>query len=108
MKKLNLANLQVESFTTSESAALRGTVAGYSGDTFCGTDYGQASCNDWACQVSYHGSTCETGTGPAPTALYTCDQDTCIKGATNCGTCAQASCIPGTGCGGTTDGIWQC
>ena len=110
MKKLNLTDLQIESFATSQSPPARGTVAGYAtDDTFCGTDYGQASCNDWACQNTYHDPGCDTGTGPAPTVLYSCgNQDTCVKGATHCGTCNEPSCIPGTGCGGTTDGIWQC
>ncbi len=99
MKKLNLANLQVESFTTSSNPALRGTVVAHS-------DTGDPA----ACQPTYHDPECDTGTGPAPTFGFTCgQQDTCVKGGgSQCGTCDQPSCIPGTGCGGTTDGVWQC
>lgn len=106
MKKLQIEELAVESFVTSNELAVRGTVAGNQDDTnsvytacrTCGTDCTKASC-DPSCDANcmdrtYNGVTCNV---------------TCVMGATDCGTCfPAASCDNGYGCSGTSFDAQPC
>lgn len=113
MKKLRLEELAVDSFITSSGGSAGGTVRGMSGDNCwtntnsvysacptCGS--GGATCTDETADAD-----CTTGGGGTRWGM-SCDM-TCIKGQTDCGTCAPAaSCDLQYGCSGTSFDLQPC
>lgn len=116
MKKLRLEELAVESFVTSPRAAVRGTVVAYTGNIELGcynTTSGEysafATCGSGGagCTDNTAHADCTVDDGGTRHGI-TCDV-TCIKGATDCGTCAPAaSCDLQYGCSGTSFDMQAC
>jgi hypothetical protein len=110
MKKLNVEDLVVDSFATSETLGMRGTIAAHqvsnasACNTYCMTEAYRASCPGGECTDP------ETGGGGTERtrAGVTCNV-TCLKGVTDCGTCYPgASCDGGYGCQGTSMDMMPC
>lgn len=97
--KLDLDDLQVESFhTTPGSARLDGgTVQGYTGEQCIPTVEGPtcSTCQGWTCDPSCNG-TCG-GASCDPTSCSTCGGATCDS-TCNCATCPGDVCDTSFGC----------
>ncbi|HEX6039290.1 pinensin family lanthipeptide [Longimicrobium sp.] len=116
MKKLSLDDLTVDSFVTSSHSVVRGTVIAFTGieklgcnNTTSGEYSAFATCGSAGAGCS--NETCDadcTGDGGGTANGITCNV-TCIKGATDCGTCAPAaSCDLQYGCSGTSFDMQPC
>lgn len=111
MKKLNVDDLRIESFVTSNSHGLRGTVAANQTGDGCWSDYSACPTCENPCSAN-----CTDPSGDTPhtngctQVQQTCGAaGTCAPGATGCGSCVgQETCDLQYGCGGTTDGIAAC